>query len=161
MRALVTIVCGLIGLAVGLVLDLVWASATSGPTVPILTVAGALAGLGLGWALARLVAPRRRRPPSAPPTRAPGPGEPGPPSHRGSRVMPFEDRRYTLAELRAALLNLHWLIRHREGGYHPEASTIVYGDGGADETELLREDFTPATEEWRHAQAEQDRTEAE
>jgi hypothetical protein len=86
---------------------------------------------------------------------------PSPPPHRRSRVMPFENRRYTLAELRAALLNLQWLIRHREGGYHPEVSTIVYGDGGADETDLLREDFTPATEEWRHATAEQDRTEAE
>jgi hypothetical protein len=75
--------------------------------------------------------------------------------------MPLENRRYTLAELRTALLNLQWLIRHREGGYHPEVSTIVHGDGGANETELLHEDFTPATEEWRHAQAEQDCAEAE
>jgi hypothetical protein len=41
--------------------------------------------------------------------------------------MPLENRRYTLAELRTALLNLQWLIRHREGGYHPEVSTIVTG----------------------------------
>ena len=75
--------------------------------------------------------------------------------------MPFDDRRYTLAELRTALLNLQWVVHYREGGYHPEVATIVYGDGGADETELLRKDFTPATEEYQRAQAEQDRVEAE
>jgi hypothetical protein len=40
-------------------------------------------------------------------------------------------------------------------------STIVYGDGGAEEAELVREDFTPATDEWRKAEDEQHGVEAE
>lgn len=61
--------------------------------------------------------------------------------------MPFDNRRYTLKELRTALLNLQWIIKHREGGYYPDVATITWGDGGSDETDLLRRNFTSASDE--------------
>lgn len=39
---------------------------------------------------------------------------------------------FTEREVVTALLNLQWLIKHREATFHPESDTVIYGDGGAD-----------------------------
>jgi uncharacterized membrane-anchored protein YhcB (DUF1043 family) len=60
MRALVITIIAAIGLLAGIALDLVFAAATTGPTLPINTIGFGLAGLLVGWLVARLV-PRSPR----------------------------------------------------------------------------------------------------
>ena len=61
MRAVVIIAFTVFGLLVGAALDLVWAAA-GGPAAPVVTVGLGLGGLLLGWLVARLAFPPRRRP---------------------------------------------------------------------------------------------------
>ena len=61
MRALVIGAVTIAAALLGALLDAVWAAATEGPTMPVLTVGGGLVGLGVGWLVARLAFPRPRQ----------------------------------------------------------------------------------------------------
>ena len=47
-----------------------------------------------------------------------------------------------------ALLNLQWLIRNRNGGFHPEVDCISWGEGGAASDTLFDKGLTPAWKEY-------------